>query len=63
MKNLIFEIISNRKIAKNTYECVLSGVTDAAFICDHIRNKNRELDPEIPSLQVSTVKAYLNTKK
>ena len=29
MKNLIFEIISNRKIAKNTYECVLSGdITD-----------------------------------
>ena len=29
MKNLFFEIISNRKIAKNTYECVLSGdITD-----------------------------------
>ena len=29
MKNLIFEIISNRKIAKNTYECGLSGdITD-----------------------------------
>ena len=29
MNNLIFEIISNRKIAKNTYECVLSGdITD-----------------------------------
>ena len=29
MKNLIFEIISNRMIAKNTYECVLGGdITD-----------------------------------
>ena len=25
MKNLVFEIISNRKIAKNTYEMVLCG--------------------------------------
>ena len=25
MKDVIFEVISNKKIAKNTYECVLAG--------------------------------------
>ena len=52
-----------RYIIREIDECVLRGVTDAALICDHIREKNRQFDSKMPILQLSTVKAYINAKK
>lgn len=39
------------------------GIFDAIAVCERIRAKNTTLDPNIPPLQVSSVRAYLNTKK
>ena len=52
-----------RYICTEIDACVSRGLCDAVAICEIIKEKNRSVSPDMPQLQVSTVRAYLNKEK
>ena len=52
-----------RYICREIDACISRGLGSADEICESIKKKNRLISVDMPQLQVSTVRAYLNKKR